>query len=293
MSTTYIDEFALQSQAGPSLTYLSVDQLAQAADAVEAATVEEFSQAIRAEWRVSEEVDDEALERSLRASLALDRLAETHDLGAIALQDVSEELHARMGVRPGLMLPGMFRRRELVVSMEADVAAAVLMFAIRRLAGQPCLYAEPLTYDLVRGLLVMGHAGLADASLADPDRVAILPDFEYKNANPTCGAVNHFVMRPGPVTLANCVYNGERLQFVCLRGESVADSWVLEEGYAHALVRPEIDVDAFFQRSFHIGVSQHWVVAPGDMVLALEQLCAFLGAAYENLASTCTERGEP
>jgi len=285
MSTTWVDEFALRSQIGPSLTFLSVNQYQDAAEVIDAPTVARLCAEIRENWTVSDEVDDEALERSLRASLALDRLAAQHDLGAIALQDVSDELHERMGGRPGLMLTGLFSRPDLVVSMEADVGAAVLMFLLRRLSNRPCLYTEPLTYDLERNHLVMGHAGLSDASLAAPGQLQIIPDFEYKNSNPTCGAVSHFVMAPGPVTLANCVYSGNHFQFTSLRGESVSNTWALDEGYAHAVVQPEIMVDAFFQRSFNIGVSQHWIVVPGDMVSAINQLAGFLDVAHHDLAS--------
>ena len=275
MSTTFVDDFKLRNELGPSLKYFSIQQYKEVIDGISDDAIQPVLKDIRNTYRVASEIAEESLSLSLRASLALDRLAVDHQLGAIALNDVSDELHQRIGLRPGLRLPGMFQKEDLVVAMEADVGAAVAMYIARRISGKPCLYAEPLTYDLATNTLVMGHAGLLDAAIAaGPEQIRIIPDFEYKNSDRYPGAVNHFVGDLGQVTLTNCVYNGRSFQMVALRGESVGTSWVLQEGYSHMAIRPQIAVEDFFRRNFEIGVSQHWIVVHGDWCDQLQKLCS-------------------
>ena len=80
----------------------------------------------------------------------------------------------------------MFRNVDFVASMEADVGSAIAMIIGRALTGRPVLYAEPLTFDVERNLLVMGHAGMLDAACAESnesvDRIAPLSKMSERSA---------------------------------------------------------------------------------------------------------------
>ena len=276
MSTTYIDEFHLTDVLGPNLKYFSIHQYLQTIESLDEKIIKTALDLITSKYKISKSVTDQSLLLSLKASLALDHLAEEHSLAAIAFDDTSEELHQLIGLRPGLKLPGLFKNENHVISLEADVAAALAMYIASQLSAGPCIYGEPLTYDISDNTVVLGHAGLIDADAASPQSIEIIPDFEYENSDKFPGAVAHFVAAKGDVTLLNCVYNGSAFQFTALTGQSNADNLILEKGYSHIQVRPDIPLEDFFRAGFEIGISQHWAVVHGDIIPQIQSLASIL-----------------
>lgn len=277
MATTYVDEFRLRADLGTQIRPISIQEYLDVLNALNKKKIEKQKLYLLQNYRIGEEVSEESIEISLRASLALDALASRYNLGAIALNEISEEMHQRIGARPGLWLPELFENDSLEVSNEGDIAAALGMSLIRFLCGRPVLYTEPLTFDVADNTICFGHAGFMDTSTAPGgDSIEILADFEYKNSDRYVGAMSHFVAARGPVTLVNCVDNGQRLQLVALRGESIADAAVLSEGYPHALVRLDIPVEEFFGQNFEIGVSQHWLIVHCELVESIRMLASYL-----------------
>jgi len=159
------------------------------------------------------------------------------------------------------------------VSMEADVAAGVCMYVLRRYSGQSPFYTEAFSTDYRANALLLGHAGYHDAANADPDSpVQIVPDVEYENSDRFSGAVSFFKYRSGPVTVVNSVWDGEKLKWVIVEGESLAGPAKMD-GNCHLLCALDVPVKEFFRQSVESGVSQHWIVISGRHGSALSGLC--------------------
>ena len=234
------------------------------------------------------QVDERNLTEGIRYALALEKIMAQEKLSALAMNDVMEEMHRSFGLRPCLWNPGL-SGRGAVIAMEADVAAAVCMYALRRLTGCSPFYTEVMSVDHGKNALLLGHAGYHDAANADPaSPVRIVPDVEYEHSDRFSGCVSCFKYRPGPVTVVNSVWDGAGLKWMALEGLSLEGPWKLE-GNSHLFCRLEPHVKDFFLRAVLSGVSQHWIVVPGRLMGSLERICDTLDVSFLGLsASTCT-----
>ncbi len=108
MQSTFVDEFRLLAEIGPSVLPLSVTDLKNSADCLPENELAAFLTELRSEFRITG-VDDETLVCAARCSLALAKLAAERQLDLISINDVALELHATFGLRPCLY-PGTFKR---------------------------------------------------------------------------------------------------------------------------------------------------------------------------------------
>jgi L-arabinose isomerase len=274
MSGTYTDEFRLLAQLGPRLKYLSVAQLAAAAEAVPEADLEAYLQWLRDTCEIVE-VGESALRRASQLSLGLARLAAQHGLDALAVNDLDPELHEVLGMRPCLYVPEFFESGR-VIAMEADVCAAVALLAVRRLTGQAPMYVEIFTFDQQQNPLLAGHSAMHDLALAEAGRpIRVVPDYEYCESDELEGAWMEFRGQPGPVTMVSLFSDVDGFKMVLCDGQSLAEGARLE-GFPHMLIQLEQPVGEFFRKLITTGVTQHWAVAPAGARSQLLKLAAIL-----------------
>jgi len=254
---------------------MELERVRKAAAESNPVAIEEFRAGIAA-GAVRVEVDERNLVEGIRYALALRRLAAEERLGALAMNDVIEEMHASFGLRPCLWDP-VLSDTGAVVSMEADVAAAAGMAILRLATGASPFYTEPFSVDYEANAILMGHAGYHDGSNADSGpAVRVVSDVEYENSDRYTGAVTLFKYRSGPVTTVNSVWSGEGLKWVIAEGESLPGPAKMD-GNSHLVFRPDARVKDFFAHAVADGVSQHWLFVPGRISHALESLCGVLG----------------
>jgi L-fucose isomerase-like protein len=279
MSSTWVDEFALRARYGTEICHLELEQMKKAADDCPEGEVREFRSRVGREGtRV--EVDERTLEQGIRYALAMQRVMQEERLEGLAMNDVISQMHASFGLRPCLANPSL-SGRGAVVSMEGDVGALIAMLALRRFTGESPFYAEPFSVDYAGGALLMGHAGYHDAANADPGvPVRVVPDVEYENTDRFTGAVTLFKYRPGPVTAVNSTWDGGRLRWCCVEGESVRGPARMD-GNCHLVFRPLMPVRDFCQAAVQKGVSQHWSFVPGHRAGEIAALCSVLDVRFE------------
>ena len=273
MSTTYVDEFQLRNCYGIELRYLELSRVADIADKVSAGDITRFRRELIPKDAIIE-VDDRNLEHGIRYSLALEAVIQAEGLGVLAINDVIDEMHSAFGLRPCLANPRI-ARSGAVVSMEADIAAGVAMYALRSIGGASPFYTEIFGVDYSANELLLGHAGYHDHINADPTLpVRIVPDIEYENSDRFTGCATYFKYRAGPVTVINSVWSGSRLKWLGIEGHSVPGPPRLE-GNCHLACRIQMSVKDFLTTAVESGVSQHWIVVPGHVLNDLAVLCRF------------------
>jgi len=199
------------------------------------------------------------------------------------MNDVIDEMHAQLGLRPCLFNPHMSNSGVIVV-MEADIAAGVAMRTLRLFTGQSPFYTEIFTADLENNSLLMGHAGYHDPINRDPDQpLQIIPDVEYENSDTFTGAAIYFKYRPGPVTVINSVYTGVKLRWSVFEGESLPGPMKMD-GNCHLFCSTELPAAALYGRMLDAGVSQHFVIVPGHIKGSLKTLCGWLDIDFLDLS---------
>jgi L-arabinose isomerase len=282
MSTTYVDEFALRARYGVELRYLELERLRRTAQELPQDAIESLRKEIDSSGQ-KVGVDARNLTEGIKYALALEEVMAEEHLEVLAMNDVSEEMHASFGLRPCLSNPRL-SASGAVVSMEADVAAAVCMYILRRYSGQSPFYSETFSADYATNALLLGHAGYHDTVNADPDfPVQIVSDVEYENTDRFSGAVSFFKYRSGPVTVVNSVWDGKKLKWVVVEGESLPGPAKMD-GNCHLFCRLDVPVKEFFRQSVESGVSQHWIVISGNHGRALTELCEQLDIRLVRLA---------
>ncbi|MBN2553226.1 MAG: hypothetical protein JXB06_10685 [Spirochaetales bacterium] len=271
MSTTYVDEFSLRTRYGVELRYLELERVRAAAQGLSPDAVQELRREIEAGGQEIG-VDERNLTEGIRYALALEQVMQEERLEVLAMNDVIQEMHDSFGLRPCLTNPRL-SASGAVISMEADVAAGLCMYILRSYSGQSPFYTETFSVDHAANALLLGHAGYHDTVNADPAcPVRIVPDVEYENSDRFSGAVSFFKYRSGPVTVVNSVWDGEKLKWVVVEGESLPGAARMD-GNSHLFCRLDVPVREFFRRSVDSGVSQHWIVISGSHGRALCQLC--------------------
>jgi L-arabinose isomerase len=274
MTGTYVDEFRLKKEIGPELKYISAHDYRAVCEAVHPGRVEAFTHALETACRRASTLTEAGLKRGARVSLGLADLVEKYNLDALGIEDVGEELHRVLGLRPCLSVPALFERA--VVSMEAEMGGAVALLALKMLTGgKPPMYTEIFTYDEEENSLLMGHAGIHDLRLAaSPAEVLLEPDGEFVETEPD-SAWMAFRARGGPVTLLSVFCDVERFKLVISSGEALGGPAKLL-GSPHAYVRLPTPLPIFFEKAIRSGMTQHWALVHAEVVEELEALAEIL-----------------
>jgi len=263
MTGTYVDEFRLKKELGPELVYISVNEYKEACDEISTEQVLDFITYLRNKYRVRQDIRDLDLSRSARASLGLAAIAAQRGLGALALEDVSPELHRVIGLRPCLVRPGL--AEDFVVSMEADVCGAISLWVLRAFTGHPAMYSEIFTFDENDNSVLIGHAGFHDIQLANSSsEIYIEPDGEYLEMEPEACWMR-FRVKPGPVTLLSIFCDVEKFKLVFAEGESISGGPKLL-GPPYTCVRLKRPVGDFLENCLRTGMTQHWGLVHGDVI---------------------------
>mgnify|MGYP001567619751 CR=1 FL=1 len=277
MTGTFVDDAALGRAFGATRVAIGVDEYAVACESVDSPRVEAYCGGIRDRFEIRG-VSEKSLRLAARNTLALDDLVDRHGLAAVAVQDLDEELHRRVGTRPCLYPPRSIERG-VAFSAEGDLNTAIGMLAASRAAGTPAMYREIFTYDSRENALLMGHAGIHDPRLAGPDGITIVPDLEYQRADAVEGAWMEFILAPGPVTCVSLYDTGASYRMTVFEGVSLGPPRRLD-GWGHAVVRPRVAAADLLVRLARRGMTQHFAIVHGSATAVLRMWCRLMGVEF-------------
>ena len=160
MWSTYVDPYDVFARIGPELRFLSVSSLVAKIEQVSSADAKAACEKLSRKYTVLPDVDKEKFLASVRASIAVERLAAEAGVDLLALNDIDPVLLEQVGLRPGF-LPCPDGEAVTVVP-EGDIGAAVATYVLKLLSGQPVNFVEPFHIDRKRACFAAGHAGPND-----------------------------------------------------------------------------------------------------------------------------------
>jgi L-fucose isomerase-like protein len=280
MQSTFVDEFRLLADLGPTVQYLTVGELARTSAALPEAEVQAFLEDLRGKYPIRG-VSEETLFQAGRVSLGLAHLAAEYKLDVLSFNDIASETHEVFGLRPCLY-PPLFDQAGIHVGLEGDLGAATALFILQCLTSSPSFFIEIWFWDEAENIVIGGHAGLQNPAIALPEQVWISQDCEFSRSDRTEGAHLQFVACPGRVTLLNLRCTPQSWQAIVTRGESIPTEPRLE-GYPHAVIRLDVPVDQFVRCVAKVGSTQHWIMAYGDFVVEVQALCELAGIPLESV----------
>jgi L-fucose isomerase-like protein len=272
MQSTFVDEFRLRSDLGPTVEYLSVFDLKEASSRVKRSDLDAHINKLKKDIPVRG-VSPKTLEDCAMVSLALFDLAAEKNLDVLSINDTSEELHRQLGLRPCLTGWRDQGRSEPLIGLEGDLGAATAQFILHQLSGEPNFFVEFWFWDENSNCMVGGHAGYQNLASARPGEAWISQDYEYCQTDPCEGAHYQFACKPGIVTLLQLRWSTYGYWQAIMFSASVDDQPAWIEGYPHAVIKPSFPIPDFVKQAAEVGTTQHWIMTYGDYRVELGALC--------------------
>jgi L-fucose isomerase-like protein len=159
---------------------------------------------------------------------------------------------------------------------ENDTLGAVTQLMVRRLTGQIAAYFE--FYEFMEDRLLVGVPDFVPDEVVD-GKVTILPS---KFGDLGEGLLNVSRVKTGRVTLCRLTSRGEHYAMHMVTGDAVAPRAWEECGWAPPapqLPSLEVILDTPVEEFAQKVLSQHYILAYGDITGELTELCRLLGVS--------------
>lgn len=273
MWSTYIDPYNLFSRVGPEMKFISYSMLAQKIAEVNDFDTKVYKDDLLSKYWLNEDVEDVKFTASVKASLALSRLIESHEIDGMVFNDLHPSLFELVGLRPGFYHPSINSNLSVLVP-EADTGACVITYIMKLLSGSNVNFIEPFHIEADDNTFAAGHAGPNDHNHPEfASQVQIARDVRFaKSKYKYAGAPFAWYRIPeGEKTMAHFSENNGSYKLVCSLVDALPGDHILAT-YSHGIIKPRIPVDEFFERILKIGTTQHFALVDGDYLKELSIL---------------------
>jgi L-arabinose isomerase len=260
---------------GGHIEMLEVDELAALRREVQqgeiAARVAEFKTA----FDVQADCSSDELARAARTSVALDRLAQNHDLGSMTYYYQGTGNPENEDAISSIILgTSLLTARGVPVAGELEIKNAQAM-KIMDLFGAGGSFTEFYAVDYNDDVVLMGHDGPGHVAIAE-GKIKVRP-LQVYHGKVGRGLSVEMSVKHGPVTLLSVVQTVDgKLQLQIAEGESVAGP-ILEIGNTNSRYRFSIGARKFVSEWSLRGPAHHCAVGVGHLAEKLKKLASLLG----------------
>ena len=277
-----VDDAELQAALGIEAVFVDPDEVVDAWRTVDPSRARELEAEVRAGWTFEGDPGEgESLQRSLRAALALEDVAERHGLdgGAFNCHVPQFRFGDEIGIAPCWAL-GRLTTMGRPFTCTGDILTAVAMLTTKRL-GAAALYHEIEAIDYATGEVVIANSGEHDlAWLAPGERPRLHRNDWFCGKDPHCGVCAVFGPPAGPATLVGFTPHPEArggFRYIVARGELTSRRFP-ETGTVNGAFRfREGTVEEAWVRWAASGVNHHSSATPGDISREVEGVARLLG----------------
>ena len=213
--TCEFDPGVLQSRFGVTVEQINLEQVFESARAVSPDRVSTLRHETVQKLQKLDEMDPDALDKSLRVYAALADLAQDNHYSALAVRCWPEMFTNYGCAACGAM--ARLNQEGIPAACEADVDGAITALILQELAGEPALLTDLVDVDVESDSAVLWHCGLAPLSMADP----VTPPEAALHSNRQKPLLNQFAFKPGVVTLARFSKAKNQSKLVLGRAEMI------------------------------------------------------------------------
>ena len=263
---------------GTHIEHLEVDELSGLRELVTDAAIASRVKDFRAHFDVQSDCSEEELARAARTSVALDRLAETHDLQSLAYYYMGTGVPANEDTMSSIILgTSLLTARGIPVAGEYEVKNSLAMKIMDSL-GAGGSFTEYYALDLKADHVLMGHDGPGHIAIAESmTKVKPLAVYHGKVGR---GLSVEMSVKHGPVTLLSVVEDSAQgFKLLAAEGESVPGE-VLRIGNTNSHYRFPIGARGFVEAWNAHGPAHHCAIGIGYQSGKLDKLARLLDIPF-------------
>ena len=254
---------------GTHIEILEMCELKKYRDAVTNSEVEEKITEFRNTFEVIDTCEESELVRAAKTSIALDKLVENHNLGAMAYYYEGESGNEYENIATSVIAGNtLLTGRNVPVADEYEVKNAQAM-KIMDAFGVGGSFSEFYAMDFNDDIVMLGHDGPAHFAIAEGN-VQLVPLPVY-HGKPGKGLSIQMTVKHGPVTLLSVVEGKDDVFLLVAEGESV-EGPVLHIGNTNSRYRFSIGAKAFMNEWSKQGPSHHCAIGVGHIATKIDKL---------------------
>jgi L-arabinose isomerase len=277
-----VDDADLRAATGIELIPVDPDEVVERYREVADERVRALAEEVERDWLFEEPLGgSDSLERSLRAALALEDVADAHSLdgGAFNCHVPQFRFGETVGIAPCWGL-GRLTSAGRPFTCTGDVVTAVAMLTTKRLGGA-ALYQEIEAIDYATGEVVIANSGEHDlAWQAAGERPRLRRNGWFCGRDAHCGVCAVLEPSPGPATLVGFTPHPKAhggFRYIVARGD-LTERRFPGTGTPNGAFRfREGPVEEAWARWAGAGVNHHSSATPGDLSDGVSAVARHLG----------------
>jgi L-fucose isomerase-like protein len=270
---TLFDGPSLKATTGVEIEFFEMLEMVQRSEKLDPAEVDKVVRSMETNWQFEKKAQAETLEKAARYFLAVRDITAENGYQAVSLIDV-DGMKKLLEYPPAPIFMLLGEQLGVCTIPENDSLGAVTQLMVKTLTGQIAPYFE--FYELFEDRMLMGVPDFVPSEIVE-GRVTVLPTAFGGFAE---GILNVSKVKTGPVTLSRLTASGDRYSLHAITANAQAPRSWEEAGWQPPApqlpsleIVPDIPVEAFAQKV----LSQHYILAYGDITRELADLCALLG----------------
>lgn len=269
MYSTYVDPYNVYMKIGARLKFLSVADLAEEVSNIPDSHTNSVIEELSNKYKISQNVDSEKFFASVRATLAMEKLAADADTDLLVLNDIDTTLFKHIGLRPGFT--PCDPKNETVTVPEGDIGGGLAVYILKILSGSHANFIEPFYINKTTNTFAAGHAGPNDYT-EKSENVIIARDERFaKSKWKYAGApFAWYVFPEGEKTMLHISEENGRMKLVATLVECLPTKHYLAS-YSHAdFTHKTLNLEELFKKIASAGVNQHFGITSGNLLDELE-----------------------
>jgi len=273
MDSCHLDEEKLREIFGVQVEKIDLQSVFSRARSIQTAQIAPVREGLDNRLDNLSQLNQEALNNTLRVYLALRELADERGLDGLAVR-CWPEFFTEMGCAAcgamSMLSDGFNGEAFLPCSCEADINGTVTQWILQSLSNSPAFGTDMVGVDVGQNQIALWHCGLAPLSMANPEE----QPHGAIHSNRQLPLLMDFTLKSGDVTFARISQAGEDLQLVIGEGEML-DAPKPFSGTSGTL-RPNCTAKYFLESLIHQGLEHHLSMTYGHYVSELQMLAEWI-----------------